>query len=100
MAAKLRLTEVGGHEQGQPQPSGSAEFLGLSEIARGGPAADENGPYDGFVPAAVGRLGQWGSNRSATEDAARSSRTARVWPVGVKLTGTPEHARTLWMKGR
>ncbi|MCX5314634.1 AAA family ATPase [Streptomyces sp. NBC_00154] len=33
------LTEVGGHEQGQPQPSGSAELLGLIEIARGSPAA-------------------------------------------------------------
>ncbi|MFF1894193.1 hypothetical protein [Streptomyces sp. NPDC058206] len=50
----------------------------MIEIARGGPAADENGPYDCLVAAAVDRLGQWGSNRSATEDAARSSRTARV----------------------
>ncbi|WP_406405697.1 hypothetical protein [Streptomyces sp. NBC_01643] len=93
------LTEVGGHEQGQPQPSGSAEFLGLIEIARGGPVAvspysarsngsdlhgtdlnviDGNGLYDGPVATAVDRLGQWGSNRTATEDAARISRTARV----------------------
>ncbi|WP_411089943.1 hypothetical protein [Streptomyces sp. 061-3] len=34
---------------------------------------DENGPYDGLVAAAVDRLGQRGSNRSATEDAARAS---------------------------
>lgn len=39
---------------------------------------DGNGLYDGPVAAAVDRLGQWGSNRSATEDAARISRTARV----------------------
>ncbi|MGW9136042.1 hypothetical protein [Streptomyces sp. NPDC055681] len=39
---------------------------------------DENALHDGPVAAAVDRLGQWGSNRSATEDAASISRTARV----------------------